>query len=47
MNDDAVSEAAAFDLALPVAVLFALIPFDPPPEPDPDRDPAAVFFDAF
>jgi hypothetical protein len=38
------TEVVVFDLTLPVAVLFALIPFD---APNPDRDPAVVFFDTF
>lgn len=46
---EVVVDAGAFDVALPVAVVFARIPFDGPsrPAPDPDVDAAAVFFDAF
>ena len=50
MNDAVIVDGAddsGFDLSLPVAVVFALIPFDRPPPPDPDRDAAAVFWDTF
>lgn len=41
------NNANVVDLSLPVAVVFAAIPFDAPPLPDPDRDAAAVFFEDF